>query len=64
MAFSSALISCGARSAQILLASASPKNQPSSSEPGTQLNSTQLTDFFKSPKILRAPPVRDVTRTL
>ena len=26
-------------------------------------DSTQLTDFFKSPKILRALPVSDVTRT-
>ena len=36
------------------------ESQPSSPEAG--LNST--TDFFKIPKILRALPVRDFTRTL
>ena len=48
MTFPSAPISCGARSMQTRLAQRAPKVDPSRSE-----SSSQLTDFFKIPKILR-----------
>ena len=53
-------ILCGSSSAQIRLASASPESRPFSF--GVSF-STQLTDFFKIAKILRALPMCDVTRT-
>ena len=52
---------CGTRYKCTCLASASKRKSPFFF--GRQ-DSTQLTDFFKIPQILRALPVRDVTRTL